>query len=228
MSSLSAIVVAAGSSRRMGFDKLEADLAGSSVLLRSLLAFEACSEVGEIRVVTSPEKLGPLEASIREAGLRKCVEVIEGGAERHLSVHRGLERVGEKFDLVAVHDGARPLVTPEMIGRCADAAREGGAAVLAHRVADTLKRGDDQGRVCGAVDRENLWAMETPQIFAIELLRRAYSAVMESGELVTDEVSAIEKLGETVTLVENTEPNGKITVPADLVVARAVIREREN
>lgn len=227
MSSLSAIVVAAGSSRRMGFDKLDADLGGQSVLMRSLLAFQDCSEVGEILIVTSLDKVEPITNQVREQGLTKVREVMEGGAERHLSVSRGLERVGAEFNLVAVHDGARPLVTPAMIERCAEVARSEGAAVLAHRVADTLKRGDEEGRVCGSVDRENLWAMETPQIFDVGILRRAYEALMEKGELVTDEVSAIERLGDLVTLVENRDPNGKITVPADLVVARAVVRERE-
>lgn len=211
----------------MGFDKLEADLDGMSVLMRSLLAWNECAEVGEVRVVTTPEKIAPLENLIRAQGLTKCIEVIEGGAERHLSVHRGLERVGSRFDLVAVHDAARPLVTPEMITRCAATARETGAAVLAHRVADTLKRGDGHDQVCGSVDRENLWAMETPQIFEVDLLRQAYAAVMENGEAVTDEVSAIDRVGGKVKLLENRAPNHKITVPADLILARAVIRERE-
>ncbi|MEM1443715.1 MAG: 2-C-methyl-D-erythritol 4-phosphate cytidylyltransferase [Verrucomicrobiota bacterium] len=222
---VSAIIVAAGSSRRMGFDKLAADLAGESVLCRSMLAFQACPDVVEIRVVTSPEKFSSVEADAERLGIGKFVEAIEGGAERHLSVDAGLSRVGEGMDLVAVHDGARPLVTPEAIKRCAEVALASGAASLAHRVADTLKRGDADGNVVGAVSREDLWAMETPQIFGVELLRRAYAAVIASGALVTDEVSAIEALGEKVKLVENLEPNLKITVPSDLVVAKAALAD---
>lgn len=223
---LSAIIVAAGSSRRMGFDKLDADLAGETVLQRSLLALESCPLVDEIRVVTSPEKLEAVRIDAARAGISKFVEAIEGGAERHLSVHAGLERLGDDVDFVAVHDGARPLVTPGAVVRCAETAGEHGAAVLAHRVADTLKRGNESGEVSGSVSRENLWAMETPQVFRLDWLRRAYAAVLEAGEVVTDEVSAIERLGETVRLVENSEPNPKITVPADLVVAEAVLAGR--
>lgn len=220
---ISAIIVAAGSSRRMGFDKLAADLAGESVLSRSILAFQACPEVVEIRVVTSAEKFDTVAADAERLGITKFVEAIEGGAERHLSVNAGLSQVGADADLVAVHDGARPLITPAAITRCAEVAMETGAASLAHRVADTLKRADAAGDVSGAVSREDLWAMETPQIFNVELLSRAYAELMQQGALVTDEVSAIEALGEKVRLVENREPNLKITVPGDLLVAEAVL-----
>jgi 2-C-methyl-D-erythritol 4-phosphate cytidylyltransferase len=223
---ISAIIVAAGSSRRMGFDKLEADLCGESVLVRSILAFESCEAVEEIRVVTSVGKFPAVESAAKRLRIEKFVEAVEGGAERHLSVHAGLERVGDDCDLVAVHDGARPLVTPAAIMQCGQVAGRTGAAVLAHRVADTLKRGNEAGEVCGSVSREDLWAMETPQIFQVDLLREAYSTVLAAGDAVTDEVSAIEKLGRPVSLVENREANGKITVPGDLVVARAVMRER--
>ncbi|MEM7600732.1 MAG: 2-C-methyl-D-erythritol 4-phosphate cytidylyltransferase [Verrucomicrobiota bacterium] len=221
---ISAIIVAAGSSRRMGFDKLAADLAGEPVLNRSILAFQSCPEVAEIRVVTSAEKIDPVTKDAMRLGVTKFVEAVEGGAERYLSVNAGLSRVREGMDLVAVHDGARPLVSPEAITQCAKVAMETGAASLAHRVADTLKRADENQDVSGAVSREDLWAMETPQIFGVELLRRAYAEVLAKSELVTDEVSAIEALGEKVRLVENREPNLKITVPGDLGVAEAVMR----
>jgi 2-C-methyl-D-erythritol 4-phosphate cytidylyltransferase len=223
---VSTILVAAGSSRRMGFDKLAADLAGESVLVRSLLAFEACPEVAEIRVVTNPEKFDEVAEAARRLGLSKFVEVVEGGAERHLSVHAGLERVGADCDLVAVHDAARPLVTPAAISRCVSVAAAHGAATLAHRVTDTLKRGNTAGEVIEPVSREDLWAMETPQIFSAELLREAYAGVLARGEIVTDEVSAVTALGRAVKLVENTEPNLKITVPGDLAVAVAILRNR--
>jgi len=223
---LSAIIVAAGSSRRMGFDKLEADLDGESVLARSMMAFQSCPEVVEIRVVTSSEKIESVTERAQRLGLDKFVEVIEGGAERHLSVHAGLSQVAGDMDLVAVHDGARPLVSARAISLCASVASETGAATLAHRVADTLKRGNDRGEVDGVVSRENLWGMETPQIFKLELLHEAYETVIERGDLVTDEVSALEAIGHPVKLVENPDPNLKITVPGDLVVAEAVLKNR--
>lgn len=210
----------------MGFDKLDADLCGESVLTRSLLAFEACPEVVEILVVTSPEKFESVRETATRLGLSKFVEVIEGGAARHLSVSFGLARVGSHCQLVAVHDAARPLVTATAISRCIAVAREHGAATLAHRVADTLKRGDANSEVVGAVTRDDLWAMETPQIFSVPLLREAYAAVLRHGDVVTDEVSAVTGIGQVVKLVENTEPNLKITVSGDLVVAEAILRGR--
>jgi 2-C-methyl-D-erythritol 4-phosphate cytidylyltransferase len=222
----SAILVAAGGSRRMGFDKLAADLDGESVLVRSMLAFEACPGVAEIRVVTNPGKFAEVAAAADRLGMAKFVETVPGGAERHLSVHAGLERIGPDCDFVAVHDAARPLVTPRAISRCLAAAGASGAAALAHRVADTLKRGNAAGEVVGAVSREDLWAMETPQVFSTALLREAYAAVLARGERVTDEVSAVAALGHPVKLVENPEPNLKITVPGDLAVAAAIVRAR--
>lgn len=210
----------------MGFDKLDADLCGESVLTRSILAFEACPEVAEIRVVTSAEKVAAVTEAAKRLGLSKFVEAIEGGSERHFSVSAGLERVGGSCALVAVHDGARPLITPMAISRCIAVAKVFGAATLAHRVTDTLKRGSDEGRVVEAVARDNLWAMETPQIFSVALLKDSYAKILEQGKVVTDEVSAVSDSGAQVQLVENTEPNLKITVPGDLRVAEAVVRGR--
>ncbi|NLT71166.1 MAG: 2-C-methyl-D-erythritol 4-phosphate cytidylyltransferase [Verrucomicrobiaceae bacterium] len=224
---VSAIIVAAGNSRRMGFDKLAADLRGESVLTRSMLALAACEEVAEIRMVTSPEKFEAVEEAATRLGIAQFVEVIAGGAERHLSVAAGLARIGDDCDLVAVHDAARPLVSRAAITRCLAAAHQYGAATLAHRIADTLKRGDAAGEVVDAVSRDDLWAMETPQIFRVALLREAYAEVLAKGEPVTDEVSAVRGIGHIVKLVENSEPNLKITVPGDLVVAAAIWGARE-
>ncbi len=210
----------------MGFDKLAADLCGESVLTRSLLALAECPEVTEIRVVTSPEKFEAVGEAAARLGISQFVEVIAGGAERHLSVSAGLARIGGNCDLVAVHDAARPLVSRAAITQVIAAAQEYGAATLAHRVADTLKRGNGAGEVVAAVSRENLWAMETPQIFRLPLLREAYAEVLAKGEVVTDEVSAVRGIGHIVKLVENPEPNLKITVEGDLVVAGAIWRGR--
>lgn len=210
----------------MGFDKLSADLCGESVLTRAILAFQACSDVTEIRVVASPEKFEEVKSAVARLGISKFVEVLAGGTERHLSVYAGLEKITGESDLVAVHDGARPLVTADAISRCAAVAAVSGAAALAHRVVDTLKRGNAEGEVAGAVSRDDLWAMETPQIFTVVLLREAYAAVLQRGEVVTDEVSALKGIGHSVRLVENTEPNLKITVPGDLLIAEAFWRRQ--
>ena len=223
---LSAIIVAAGSSRRMGFDKLEALLCGESVLTRSLTAFQNCPDVSEIIVVTSPAKMEAVRNAVDRLKLSKFAGAVEGGAERHLSVHAGLEQMNSDCDLVAVHDAARPLVSPNAISQCAAAAADSGAASLAHRIADTLKRANASGEVSQSVSRDDLWAMETPQIFRVALLREAYRAVLERGDTVTDEVSALEVIGHPVKLVENAEPNFKITVPADLALAEALLKAK--
>lgn len=225
---ISAIIVAAGSSSRMGFDKLSADLNGVSVLARSILAFQNCPDVTEIRVVTSKGKLAEVEQLARKIGADKFVEAVAGGAERHLSVWNGIQKIGSSKKLIAVHDGARPLVTPSAISACGKVADQCGGATLAHRVTDTLKRGNSAGEVCESVSRDDLWAMETPQIFDAKLLREAYRKILDQGQIVTDEVSALQAIGVKVQLVENTEPNMKITIPGDLAVAEKVLESRSS
>ena len=127
---------------------------------------------------------------------------------------------------MAVHDGARPLVTPALIERCLDLAREVGAACCAAPVSDTLKRADAQGHICGGVDRANLWSMQTPQIFALPLLLRAYRSVIDAGETVTDETSALERIGQPVALLNGGDFNLKITYPQDLELARHLLALR--
>lgn len=217
MPSCAAIVVAAGSSRRMGFDKLAADLCGKSVLRRSVDAFMASADISRVILVAPQERFEALGTDFPKPLLRA-----EGGSERQHSVANGLALVEE--ELVAVHDGARPLVTPEGISTCISAAREHGAATLARRATETMKRADEQDFSRESVSRENLWFMETPQVFRTDLLRRAYAAVQAQGLTVTDEVSALEAIGIPVKLVASPAPNPKITVPADIALAAALLR----
>ncbi len=219
----SAIIVAAGSGTRMGFDKLLASLGGAPVILHTLRAFQTCPEVDEIVVVASPDRQEVIQRLADDAGLTKLRAFVPGGAERHLSVWAGIQAVAAECDYVAVHDGARPLIHPSQISRCLAKARETGAAASARPVSETLKRADGSGRVCGSVDRAGLWIMETPQVFARPLLVQAYEAVLREGLLVTDEVSALEGLGHPVWLVDNPTPNPKITWPPDLAVAERLL-----
>ncbi len=222
-----AILVAAGSSRRMGFDKLTAPLAAKPVAAHSLLAFEQSASVRRIVVVTREDRVAEFEAIGRDHGISKLTCVVPGGAERHLSVWNGLQngdfRVG---DYVAVHDAARPLITPAAIEACLALAKEHGAAACAAPVADTLKRATPEGFVADSVERDHLWSMQTPQIFLAELLERAYKEVLQAGALVTDEVSAVQRLGHPVALYRNDEPNFKITLPRDLDLASLVLAAR--
>jgi 2-C-methyl-D-erythritol 4-phosphate cytidylyltransferase len=149
---------------------------------------------------------------------------VDGGADRQDSVVSGLAALAAQTDLVAVHDGARPLVSPADIDRCVAAAVEFRAAALARRVTETVKRSDAADFSAGAVSRENLWFMETPQVFEIPLLLEAYEAVAAQGLAVTDEVSAMEAIGVQVKFIESIYPNLKITTPADLALAEALLR----
>ena len=224
---LSVVLVAAGGSRRMGFDKLTADLAGCPVAAWAAAAFEDCAEVGEIVVVTAAGRED--EFRVLLAGRSKVRAIVPGGAERHRSVWAGLRATDPTAEFVAVHDAARPLATPALVTRCLARARAVGAAAAASPVADTLKRVDPAtGLVAGGVDRTDLWAMGTPQVFRADLLRRACEHVLATGETVTDEVSAVERLGAPVALVDTGEdPNFKITYPRDLALARLVLAGRE-
>ena len=216
---VSAIIVAGGTSRRMGFDKLAADLDGRSVLSRSVAAFQDCEQIDEIILVGSNDPLS-------ENPPPKLRTTVPGGAERHLSVAAGLEAASPDATHIAVHDGARPLINPAAITLCIEAAAKHKAASLAHPITDTLKRATKETppTVIDSVSRDNLWAMETPQIFEATLLRRAYQKILADNALVTDEVSAIESLGHPVVLVENPSPNPKVTFPSDIPLCEALLK----
>jgi len=222
-----ALIVAAGSSRRMGFDKLMTLIGGQPVLWHSVRALAGCPEVEALTVVTRADLIQPLAQLLSSAANGKPLALVEGGAERHLSVSAGLKRL-DGNDFVAVHDAARPLVTPAAVAGCLARARKHGAASCAAPVPDTVKRVDAGGMVSGSVDRTGLWAMQTPQIFSVALLREAYAVVLGAGESVTDEVSAVERLGRPVAVYENTDWNLKITYPRDIGLVELMMAQRES
>jgi 2-C-methyl-D-erythritol 4-phosphate cytidylyltransferase len=204
----------------MGFDKLAASLAGKPVLRRTLEAFLASDRIDHIVVVAPQDRFDDLLAGEHA----KPVVRVDGGQDRQDSVRNGLAAVPEACDLVAVHDGARPLVSPADIARCLEAAQANGAAALARPVTETLKRSNAEGFARESVDRELLWFMETPQIFRTSLLREACAFVRERKLVTTDEVSALEAIGLPTQLVASHFPNPKITHPSDLVLAEALLR----
>ena len=222
------MIVAGGASRRMGFDKLTADLGGKPVLAWSIGAFNECPAVDAIILVCAANMRVHFEEIARAAAPDKLRAVVEGGAHRHLSVAEGLDRVPPESSMIAVHDAARPLVSLDLIERCLETARNTGAAACAQPVTDTLKRINDEGLVVEAVDRAHLWAVQTPQIFRAELLCHAYAQVMAAGTFVTDETSAVQAAGAPVALVETHGWNGKITFPEDLELARTIVRGRSD
>jgi 2-C-methyl-D-erythritol 4-phosphate cytidylyltransferase len=223
---LTAIIVAAGSSQRMGFDKLFALLGGKPVVTHALAAFERADCVDEIVLVGRDDRLAELQELVRRAELHKVRHVVSGGIHRQDSVRAGLSLLAPDVSYVAVHDAARPLITPRQIGRVFADCRAHGAAALAELVTDTLKRADQECFVCGGVDRAGLYAMQTPQIFSRDLLVEAYSAVTAKKLSITDEVSAVEQLAAKVLLVPNDEFNLKITYPRDLLLAQSFLNHR--
>ena len=224
---VSAIIVAAGSSRRMGFDKLFAPLAGKPVLWHSLKAFSDCREVDEILIVTKDDTMDQVEGLVAAQKLKKVTKVISGGAARHISVWNGLQAVNSRgSEYVAIHDGARPLTTPKLIEACLELAELHGAACCASQIPDTVKRASVEQMVTESVERTGLWAMQTPQIFSSGLILQAYAALMAKHEMVTDEVSAVQKLGKKIALLKNDDWNFKITFPHDLELAEHVLELR--
>ena len=212
--SRAAIIVASGSSRRMGFDKLAALIDGNPILWHSVRAFSSNSSITQVVVVTPPERFEWL------SDLGEKLHRVDGGKERSDSVNAGLAALNPDITHVAIHDGARPLVSPQSITATFEAAQKTGAAALARRVTETLKRSSPEGVTTESVSRENLWIMETPQIFSRALIKQAYQEVASGDAQITDEVSALQLLGQGTTLVENAQPNPKITVQADLDALR--------
>jgi 2-C-methyl-D-erythritol 4-phosphate cytidylyltransferase len=223
---LTTIVVAAGDSRRMGFDKLFATIAGRAVIAHTIHAFERAGCIDEIIVVTREDRRAEIKTIVRNENFKKVRSIIPGGKHRQDSVRAGLGHLEPAAKYVAVHDAARPLITTEQIERVFEQCRMHAAASLAEPINDTLKYADTEFFVAGPVDRHQLYAMQTPQIFERQLIEDAYRAVYAENASVTDEASAVERLGRKVILVPNKDLNFKITYPRDLAVAEFVLMQR--
>jgi len=212
--------VAAGESRRMnGVDKVFAPLGGRPALSYVLDAFESCKAVSQIVVVVSKDNLAKCRQLIAEKKRAKQFEVCTGGKRRQDSVAAGLARLDE-CNWVVIHDGARPLVTKELIERGLEAAGETGAAAAAVPVTDTIKIAGDDRIVLETPLRQNLWAVQTPQVFRVDIISKAYQKA--KGE-VTDDASLVEKLGYRVKLYTGSYDNIKITTGKDLLIAEVLL-----
>jgi 2-C-methyl-D-erythritol 4-phosphate cytidylyltransferase len=222
---VTAILLAAGSSSRMGGeDKLWADLGGEPLIARSLRTLAGTAGVSNLVIVAPAERHRALLDLAAAVGVAVTCDIVctEGGVRRQDSVAAGIAAAPEAAWYL-VHDGARPLVSADVVARVLDAARESGAAIPAVPVADTIKRVDGEGRVEETIDRYSLRAVQTPQAFAGDVLRRAHAEVREDA---TDDASMVERLGLPVTVVEGNPTNIKVTAPADLEVARALLASR--
>lgn len=220
-----AVIVAAGSASRMGgIDKVMAPLGGTPMVARTAAAFQNCDAISEIVIVTRPDLIRPI--SVLCAGMDKVRAVVAGGSSRQESVWLGLNALSEGIQLAAIHDGARPLVSNLVIDRTVRAANSYGAAAPAVPVKDTIKvvKG---GLVEKTPDRATLQAVQTPQVFDFDLLRGALKQAEEEKAAVTDDCSAVERLGMKVKIVEGDERNLKVTTPMDLKIAEMLLEEMQ-
>ena len=218
-----AVIVAAGNASRMGgIDKIMAPLNGEPMIVRTVCAFQNCDVIKEIVVVTRADLVETLMNLL--AGFDKVRAVVSGGADRPASVRAGLNALSKQVRLVAIHDGARPLITDAVIDRTVRAANSYGAAAPAVPVKDTVKvvKG---GIVRATPDRNALQAVQTPQVFDVDLLRGALRKAKLDGASITDDCSAVENMGMSVKIVEGDERNIKITTQTDLQIARLMLEE---
>jgi 2-C-methyl-D-erythritol 4-phosphate cytidylyltransferase len=220
-----AVIVAAGSASRMeGIDKVMAMLNGEPMIVHTVRAFQNCDAIREIVVVTRPDLLTTVMGLCKD--MDKVKAVVAGGKDRPESVSNGLNALSSKVKLAAIQDGARPLITWQVIDRTVRAANSYGAAAPAIAVKDTIKEVAG-GLVANTPDRSRLQAVQTPQIFDIDLLRGALKKAKEENIPITDDCSAVELLGMKVKIVEGDEHNIKITTPVDLKIAQLFMEERQ-
>lgn len=218
-----AVIVAAGTASRMGgIDKVMADLNGEPMIVHTVRAFQNCSAIREIVIVTREDLIIPITNCC--ASFSKVQAVVVGGDTRQASVNLGMNALSKQVKLVAIQDGARPLVTGQLIDRVVRAAGHFGAAAPAVPVKDTIKVVQG-GLVQATPDRARLRAVQTPQVFDIDLLRGALKNAQDTGAQVTDDCSAVELMGMTVKIVEGDERNLKVTTPLDLAVAKILLEE---
>lgn len=221
------LVAAAGSSTRMGCPKQSIPLCGEPVLLRTLRALEAADRVQAIVLVTREADVEEFRRLAQAAGIGKLYAVVPGGADRQQSVERGLAALPPDTGWIGIHDGARPLVSPALVNAVIEAAQKTGAAAAAVPVWDTLKRTDDDGRVTATVERKNTWRVQTPQVFDYRRYKQAMVAAQAAGQAYTDDCQLMEAAGVPVQLIRGEETNLKLTVPEDVVLATAILRQRE-
>lgn len=221
----SAVVVAAGSGSRFGGDKTLASLRGTPVLAYSLSVFQECQYIHEIVVVTTEEKLMDCAELCDKYSFDKVSKIVLGGSTRLESALGGASECSPKSNLIAVHDAARPLVTPELVEEVIELAFSHRAAVPAVAARDTVKLAK-KNEVVSTPDRNQVFCVQTPQVFEPNILKGALTDALEKGKTVYDDASAVEALGFPVYLSRGSEENIKITTPMDMKLAEAILAER--
>ena len=220
-----AIIAAAGASQRMhGVDKVLAPLAGKPLLAWTVEAFQLCNAIQHIVIVVNKQNLHRVKEMAAEQHWDKVTDVCLGGARRQDSVAKGLEKLSG-CDWVVIHDGARPCVTPQLIELGLAEARKTGSAIAAVPVTDTIKVVDSDRIVTDTPQRSNLWAVQTPQIFRLDIIQAAYTKIQEDA---TDDASLVEKMGFTVKVFMGAYENIKVTNPQDLATAEWILERRRH
>ena len=222
--SLSAVVVAAGRSQRMGFDKLLTPLAGRPLLLHTLERLFRTEAPREIVLVVRPGSEAEMERLLAPLAGRGSIRLVPGGAQRQDSVQNGLQAVAADSEFVMVHDAARPFVTKELIDTVLAAARLSDAAVCGAPCSDSLKEVGEDGLVTRTIDLAGLWTVQTPQIFRTQLLRDAYRGALASGAIFTDDTAVVEAMGHPVRIVLYHGINLKVTTPVDWKIAEIFLQ----
>ncbi|MDK2817364.1 MAG: 2-C-methyl-D-erythritol 4-phosphate cytidylyltransferase [Moorella sp. (in: firmicutes)] len=222
---MSLIVAAAGQGRRLGAgsNKVFLPLGDKPILAHTLAVAEASPMVDEVIVVTRPEDIPMCHQVVTAGPYRKVRQIVAGGKERQDSIAAGLKAVAPVAEWVAVHDGARPFLSPVLLERVIAAARDTGAAIAALPVKETIKRGNTEDMVTATLERRGLWAAQTPQVFRRDWLAAAYREAEINGWQATDDAALVERAGYPVKLVPGEEVNIKITTPGDLALARALM-----
>ncbi|MBP3381631.1 MAG: 2-C-methyl-D-erythritol 4-phosphate cytidylyltransferase [Clostridia bacterium] len=220
-----AVILAAGNSTRMGFPKQTALLNGKPVILHTLSAFQQADAIDSILLVARPEDVKPFTQMCKDNGIAKLYAVCEGGATRQQSAENSIAALPADTALIAVQDGARPLVTPTIIDETVAAAKAHGAAAVAVRVKDTIKVASHNGFISATPDRNTLWQVQTPQVFDLVKYKDALASAVAAGVSLTDDCQLFERLGLPVKLVEGNYQNLKITTPEDLTIAAALLGE---
>jgi 2-C-methyl-D-erythritol 4-phosphate cytidylyltransferase len=222
--SLSAVVVAAGRSQRMGFDKLLTPLAGRPLLLHTLDRLFRTEAPHEIVLVVRPGSEAEMQSLIAPLGRNDSIRLVPGGAQRQDSVQNGLQAVSADSEFVMVHDAARPFVTKELIDTVLGAAKLSDAAVCGAPCSDSLKEVGEDGLVTRTIDRSQLWTVQTPQIFRTQLLRDAYRGALATGAIFTDDTAVVEAMGHPVRIVLYHGINLKVTTPTDWKIAEIFLQ----
>ena len=223
-----AVILAAGLGKRMqaGHNKQFIEICGQSVLTHTLTVFAQIPEIAKIVLVVRAGEEDTCRNMIPEIAESKTVLAI-GGKERQDSVHNGIRAITWECEYILIHDGARPLVTEEVIRRTLLAAQNSGAAICAVPVKDTIKQADSDGNVLATIPRESLWAVQTPQVFRADLIRRAYENAYVHNHYGTDDASLVEYLGEKIKIVTGDHENIKITTPEDIPTAEQILQKRQ-